>query len=63
MHLSLKIAVVIATCNRLNMLAERSLLSVTAQTKYPDTIVVVDDSIKSARNATAELVKSLAARL
>ena len=59
LHPPPKIAVVIATCNRFRMLAERSLPSVTAQTRRPDILVVVDDSIPSAKQANAELVGSL----
>ncbi|HJL20988.1 MAG TPA: glycosyltransferase, partial [Polyangiaceae bacterium LLY-WYZ-15_(1-7)] len=59
LHPPPRIAVVIATCNRFRMLAERSLPSVTAQTRRPDILVVVDDSIPSAKQANAELVGSL----
>ena len=59
LHPPPKIAVVIATYNRFRMLAERSLLSVTAQTRCPDILVVVDDSSREARRANAELVGGL----
>jgi len=59
LHPPPKIAVVIATCNRFRMLAERSLPSVTVQTRCPDILVVVDDSTPSAKHANAELVGSL----
>lgn len=61
-HPSPKIAVVIATCNRFRMLAERSLPSVSTQTRCPDILVVVDDSTPSAKHANAELVRSLQLR-
>ncbi len=59
LHLSPKIAAVIATSNRFHMLAERSLPSVSAQTRLPDVLVVVDDSTLPARPANAVLVNSL----
>ena len=59
LHSPSKVAVVIATCSRLRMLAERSLPSVAAQTRCPDILVVVDDSVPSAKQANAELVGSL----
>lgn len=55
-----KLAVVIATCNRFEMLSERSLPSVVAQSRRPDLLVVVDDSARAARTANADLVGSLA---
>ncbi|MEQ9499110.1 MAG: glycosyltransferase [Deltaproteobacteria bacterium] len=54
-----KIAVVIATCNRRRLLADRSLPSVTSQTRRPDLLVVVDDSTPLARPANAELIESI----
>lgn len=62
LHLPPKIAVVIATCNRPRMLAERSLPSVAAQTRSPDVLVIVDDSTPSARHPNAELVGELSLR-
>lgn len=55
----MRIGVVVATCNRPRLLAERSLPSVAAQTLRPDILVVVDDSTPSARPANAEIVGSL----
>lgn len=57
-----KVAVVVATCNRFRMLAERSLPSVTAQKLSPDFLVVVDDSNPSGRHANATLVRELPLR-
>ena len=54
-----KIAVVITTCDRPQLLAERSLPSVLAQTRQPDIIVVADDSADEGRTGNAEYVKSL----
>ena len=54
-----KIAVVITTCDRLPLLAERSLPSVLAQTHKPDIIVVVDGSAAEGRAGNGEYVKSL----
>lgn len=62
LHPPPKIAVVIATCNRLRLLAERSLSSVTVQKRCPDILVVVDDSTPSVRLANAELVGGLPLR-
>jgi hypothetical protein len=56
----LKIAVVIATRNRFNMLSERSLPSVSMQTHPADFLVVVDDSGPEVRATNADLVESLA---
>lgn len=56
----LKIAVIIATSNRFDMLSKRSIPSVVAQTRSPDTLVVVDDSAPGARAANAALVGALA---
>lgn len=55
-----RVAVIIATCNRFDLLSERSLPSVAAQTRSPDILVVVDDSAPGARPANAKLVGSLA---
>jgi len=51
----LPLVVVLATCNRPVLLAERSLASLSAQTRAPDAVVVVDDSdpLHRARNAAA----------
>jgi len=57
-----QIAVVIATSNRLCMLEKRSLPSVKAQTRSPDFLLVVDDSVHEARPANASLVGSQALR-
>jgi len=54
-----QLAVIIATNDRCRLLSERSLSSVTAQTRIPDILVVVDDSALGARIANAELVASL----
>jgi len=53
------IAVVIATCDRTGMLAERSLPAVSIQTRTPDFLVVADDSGAEARAANRQLVTSL----
>ena len=45
------IAAVVATCNRPQLLAERSLASVKKQTRRPDMLVVVDDSDQNMRNS------------
>lgn len=54
-----RVAVVMATSDRLGMLSERSLPSVVAQTRRADILVVVDDSAPGARLANAEFVGSL----
>ncbi|NKC15516.1 MAG: glycosyltransferase [Gammaproteobacteria bacterium] len=51
-------AVVIATCDRLQMLAQRSLPSVVAQTRPPERLLVVDDSAPEVRPNNAKLVGS-----
>lgn len=51
-----KVAAVLATCNRLEMLAERSLPSIAGQTRPPDLLVVVDDSDPRGRPSNAALV-------
>ena len=53
-----RVVAVVATCNRHAMLATRSLPSIRAQTKSPDVVVVVDDSIPALRRANAALVRS-----
>lgn len=54
-----KIAVVIATCNRIHLMKTRTLPSIAAQTRSPDFLIVVDDSTPSTRHANAELLSSL----
>ena len=54
-----KVAVVIATSNRFAMLSERSIPSVLAQTRFPDLVIVVDDSIASVRPVNAKFVAAL----
>ena len=54
------IAAVVATHNRLGLLAERALASIAAQTRRPDYLVVVDDSDADTRRANAEVVAGLA---
>lgn len=54
-----KIAVIIATCNRPQMLAERSIPSVISQTQCPDLLIIVDDSNAAERVANRERVTSL----
>ena len=55
----LSIATVIATHNRPELLAERSLSSVTRQTRRPDYLIVVDDSDSEFRPANARTVADL----
>lgn len=57
-----KVAVVIATSNRVAMLSERALPSVLAQTRAPDFVIVVDDSTPDVRPANAKLVAALSVR-
>lgn len=54
-----RIAVIVATSNRISMLSQRSLPSVVAQTRAPDFLVVVDDSDCDARPANATFVGNL----
>ena len=54
-----KTAAVITTCNRFDLLAERSLPSVVAQTRGLDYLVVVDSSIEKNRPGNRDLVNSL----
>ena len=56
----LRIAVVIATCDRLGLLRDRALQSVRAQTRTPDFLVVVDDSTDGQRHAVRDLLHDLA---
>lgn len=55
---TLKVAVIIATCNRFSILADRSLPSALSQTRCPDILIVVDDSSSLSKPANAELVRS-----
>lgn len=57
---SLRIAVVIATCDRIELLRDRALQSVRAQTRTPDFLVVVDDSTDGRRHDVRDLVHGLA---
>jgi hypothetical protein len=54
-----KLAVVVATNNRLHLLSERSLPSVIAQTHRPDFLIIVDDSPSEIRPLNAQFVASL----
>ena len=56
----ISIAAVVATHNRPELLAERALASIAAQTRRPDYLVVVDDSDADTRRANAEVVAGLA---
>ena len=55
----LRVAVVIATCDRLELLRDRALQSVRAQTQTPDYLVVVDDSGDDRRPSVRDLVDGL----
>lgn len=55
---SAPLAVVIPTCDRPLLLANRSLPSVAAQTRPPDMVVVVDDSPWRTRRVNKEIVAS-----
>ena len=55
----LKIAAVVATHNRPEMLANRSLASIALQTRSPDYLLVVDDSDISLRPANAKAVAAV----
>lgn len=55
----IQIAVVIATKNRLQLLSERAVPSVLAQTHSPSRLLVVDDSDSEVRVANAGFVRSL----
>lgn len=52
------LAVVIATCNRPALLANRSLLSVRAQTRPPDLVIIVDDSQWRTRRINRDIAAS-----
>lgn len=56
---TLLIAAVIATHNRPNLLAQRSLKSITKQTRPPDMLVVVDDSDPDMRHSNRKAVCNL----
>jgi GT2 family glycosyltransferase len=53
------IAAVIVTRDRPQLLSERALLSVTAQTRSPELLVIVDDSSSDVRMTNRELVEAL----
>lgn len=53
------VVVVVATKNRPQLLAQRSLPSVIAQTRAPDQIVVVDDSAPNTRTQNLQTVEAL----
>jgi len=55
----LRVAAVIATCDRLELLRDRALQSVRAQTRTPDYFVVVDDSVGGQRRGVRDLVHGL----
>ena len=54
-----EIAVVIATRDRVDTLSERALASVAAQTRWPEYLVVVDDSSPDTRPRNSGVVASL----
>jgi len=58
--LPIRVAVVIATCNRRGLLSDRAVPSVVAQTRPPDFLVIVDDSCSEARPSNARFVAGLA---
>lgn len=53
------LAVLVATCNRPNLLAQRSLTSIQRQTRCPDYLVVVDDSDPPQRADNRNIVNDL----
>ena len=53
------IAAVVATCNRPQLLAERSLPSVIKQTRPPDLLIVVDDSHPNMRRSNREVMQDI----
>ena len=57
----LRIAAVVATCNRPGLLANRSLASIAAQTRPPDLLVVVDDSDAGLRGTNEEITADFSA--
>lgn len=56
---SIKTAVIIATANRTQLLSERSLPSVVAQTRNPDYLIVCDDSLLEIRANNKLVVSSV----
>ena len=54
-----ELAVVIATRDRSDLLSQRALASVTAQTRGPDYLVVVDDSSPDVRPRVSDLISAL----
>ena len=56
---SVKLAVIVATKNRSQLLYKRSLPSVERQTKKPDFLIVCDDSDPDALSKNREIVESL----
>ncbi len=52
----IKIAVVIATCNRPYKLSNRSLYSVQKQTRKPDYVIVIDDSDRKNKSLNEDIV-------
>ena len=57
---STHISVVVATCNRTQLLTSRCLASITQQTRTPDKIIVVDDSrSEECRTANKQIVERL----
>ena len=59
---SIRIAAVVATCDRPDYLANRSLASISKQTRPPDLLTVVDDSNPKSRTTNREIVTDFAAR-
>ena len=53
------VAAVVATCNRPQLLAERSLASVKNQTRRPDLVVVVDDSDQDMRSRNRAAIPAI----
>lgn len=54
-----KVAVLVATCNRPALLAQRSLTAIQRQTRRPDFLVVVDDSDAPQRGDNRNIVNDL----
>jgi SAM-dependent methyltransferase/GT2 family glycosyltransferase len=54
-----KVAVLVATCNRPGLLAQRSLTAIQRQTRRPDFLVVVDDSDAPQRGDNRNIVNDL----
>lgn len=57
-----KVAVLVATCNRPGLLAQRSLTAIQNQTRRPDFLVVVDDSDAPQRADNRNIVNDLRLR-